>query len=84
MNNLYFVEVRGDPEEGWPWKDGDDDVPGPTTMCDLPEAVMLANYLKGLGPAPDASVVEVPPYVNPAGCSEPDVVYALNFLYDFL
>lgn len=84
-NALWYSSDNSRPvtsfDVGHPWPGDGGSEALPLFMSDSPDARALANYLAGLGSAPDT---DVDPYVNPANTSSPDAVYALNFLYDTL
>lgn len=89
---LYFND-----ESRWPAV-SDDDAGTPillkTWLVDSPDGAELANWLvtthkpswvPGLhATAPDTDAAGTIPYVNPANSSDPDAIFALNYLVDNL
>lgn len=92
-NALYFND-----ESRWPatslGDDGGSNISLSTWLVDSPDGAALANWLAAthhpawlpgvLAPAPATDAAGTIPYVNPANSSDPDAIYALNYLIDNL
>lgn len=83
---IYFNDVSR-----WPATDAGTAIALATTMVDSPDGAALANWLAsehGLLPGIPVAVEGrtdnegTIPYVNPANTSNPDAIYALNWLLD--